>query len=142
MKFIILVFTFLIVSHAFAEEETVNTFSDHHPVRLVAVQRSQRASQHLNAVFESLSKKEGLKDKKIAVMFPAHSHTPHEATIINLLSSFYAENAYDPSDPYLEVIFMIPREQIEKGFGGPFDKWYLREIKPKQNKIVESTPGS
>lgn len=111
-----------------------NALADETPtpirVRLVSARVSERRGRNLEVQFERVDNKE-----KLVRRFPAHSFTPHEATLIRIIRSCVELNKGEsPQDWSLstraEAVFMIPPEP----HGNSFEKWRLVELRPGKPK--------
>jgi hypothetical protein len=120
--------------------------TDNMEVRLVAAKVSNARGQNLLAKFVPLKGEQ----KEFTVRFPAHSHTTHETTIMNVIYSSTAPRQgllhnlqsspasikapgmdKDWKEASLEVVLSLPKD-----FGGHYDfsHWYVVSIKVRDKK--------
>jgi len=145
--FDILMANILIASAAIAHEvpkkdndAQTKDLADNRKVRLVGGVIGQTPGQNLGAKFVEIEPTGSMAGdfrttgKEFAVRFPAHSHTTHETTLMNIIYSAVplGKDPYKPREPQFEVIFSIPKDAQERV--PDFDRWYLDSIKPLEAK--------
>ena len=120
------------------EPVRVNDLSGNIKARLVGAKRSQGRGGNLIAKFDVLDKER----REIEVVFPAHSFTTHEATLMVLIES--CSDWGDAADHSKwsrvrgEVIFSIPKKGAHFAASSPgvksLDHCYLVPLKPEAGK--------
>jgi hypothetical protein len=115
----------LIVAAALGGEDAkifTKDISGNRKLLLTGAQISITRAQFLEATFV-----EGGSTNTIDVRFPAHSHTPHETTLMNIIRS--CVDWTTPADPHQwhkaksEAVFSAPTNTV--GYVTDFSKWFL-----------------
>jgi hypothetical protein len=105
--------------------------ADNIEIRLVAAKVSETRGQNLLATFVPLKGEQ----KEVTVKFPAHSHTTHETTLINIIYSSTAPDrdlSRDLKAASLEVVFSVPKDFLEHP--NDLSRWYLVSVKVRDKK--------
>jgi uncharacterized protein len=102
-------------------------------VQLVAIKRSNYCGQNLIAKFIDLSDKDR---KELSVIFPCHSFTTHEVTLMQIMESCVQmgdiTRCNDWRKAKMEVVFSIPTDAGDyHGDSEHYDQWVLEHIKTK-----------
>jgi len=137
MRGIDLVFLMLAtVALAGAQEESARVLTDkirdNHRVRLTAARVSQARGQNLEARFVDVKAPDA---EPTWIRFPAHSFTPHETTLMNIVRS--SVNWDEPESPYewhkatLHAVFSIPEDA--SGYVTDYVKWWFVGFRPPDN---------
>jgi hypothetical protein len=131
MKPLILGIVFL-ASLALSQELRVNQIQGNREVKLIDAYRDNTAASSLHASFG-----ESGSTNRLEIVFPAHSATPHEFTIMKIIqgSVDWSSPGPDfslnvaPSKAIMEVVFSVPITNHYE-----FSRWYLVSLKSKDVK--------
>ncbi len=131
-------------STAMAEDERILTkdISDNRRVQLVAAQHSKSRGQNLVAKFIDLDSKG---HEEFCINFPAHSHTPHETTLMNIIRSCVDWKKFDDTREWhkavAEVVFSLPKDL--KKYSEHFERWFMisMAVSPPNEAPRDASPG-
>jgi uncharacterized protein YaiE (UPF0345 family) len=108
--------------------------------KLIAAAISGARGQNLIAKFIEIKPNAG---KEMSVLFPAHSFTTHETTLMNIIrSSVSWTNGDDHKwhEARLDVIFSIPQDSPNYEYH--FNRWYLVSLQvPDKPKSPRTATG-
>jgi hypothetical protein len=110
----------------FTGKDTANNIE----VRLIGAKISESRALNLMAKFALLKGE----PKEFIVSFPAHSHTTHETTLMNIVRSCTpgpgsGQNWHDWKEATLEAVFSVPKDRRDE-----FSHWYLISIRVRGEK--------
>ena len=119
--------------HIDTRRETLEDLSDNIRVRLVAAKISKSRGQYLEILVVRL---DGAGEtERLGFRFPAHSHTPHEATLAAIVKSCVTLNEpkfrYEWQQTTNRAVFLIPKD-AQQGFAN-FEKWRLVSLQCSQD---------
>ncbi len=124
MRYIALTLVFIVATALAGEDGKVLTgqITGNRQLRLTGAQISPSRGQFLEATFVVVGS-----SNTVGIRFPAHSHTPHETTLMNVVTGSVDWTA--PADPYQwhkaknDVIFSAPTNSA--GYVTDFSRWFL-----------------
>lgn len=128
-------------NHQPSKPLTVNQIRGNHQIQLIDFYFSETRGRNLIGVFQALDKKSNEKtkeksnEKKLIFKFPAHSFTPHEATIINVVkwSAPWKEKMNGKKmELTLFPVFSVPQDGMKTY---DFSRWYLIRIERKPRQL-------
>jgi len=116
-----------------AQEEPARVLTDkikdNHQVRLTEARISQARGQSLEARFVDVKAPDA---EPFWIRFPAHSFTPHETTLMNIVRSSVnwdaPESRYESHEATLHAVFSIPK--IARGYVTDYTKWWFVGFRP------------
>jgi len=120
------------VSASTGEDTLAGRLPDNITVRLVAAATSPQRGQNRLARFVSVDSKGA--SRELVVQFPAHSHTTHEATLIQLIDACiqWSPQSGQSTEPIwsparCDLTFSVPRNAGEST-AARFNAWYLTRL--------------